>query len=249
MLKNRYRTHNLAIVGLLLACTVFVSAPRAAPLPEFDASFKLSRGSLRIGTSTVTLSLDKDGHYRYETRSTPSRWISWLLKDKLHELSRGYLDATGLRPVYYHYKRSGGVREREAELHFDWDQHSVENHVDDSVWKMDIPDGTLDRLASQLGVMLALQDNKTEMAFNIADGGKLREYNFRVVARETLELPAGTFETVKLVKVRRHTKRETYIWCAPELGYLPVRIWQREKDDDEYQSDLESFSESLRVKQ
>jgi hypothetical protein len=248
MLKHRFRKITLALIGALLATATFLTAPQAAPLPEFEASFKLSRGSLRIGTSTVSLDLDKDGHYRYETRSTPSRWISWLLKDKLHELSRGYLDASGIRPLYYRYQRSGGVREREAELHFDWDRHSVENHVDDSVWKMDIPEGTLDRLASQLGVMLALQADKNEMAFHIADGGKLREYNFRVVARETLELPAGTFDTVKLVKVRRNAKRETYIWCAPELSYLPVRIWQREKDDDEYQSDLESFSESLRLK-
>ncbi|MDH3527321.1 MAG: DUF3108 domain-containing protein [Gammaproteobacteria bacterium] len=249
MLKHACRKITLAVVCLLLASTGLVTAPQAAPLPEFEASFKLSRGSLRIGTSTVSLSLEKDGQYLYETRSWPSRWISWLLKDKLHELSRGYLEESGIRPLSYRYERTGGTREREAELHFDWDQHSVENRVDDSVWKMDVPDGTLDRLASQLGVMLALQDNKTEMAFNIADGGKLREYNFRVVARETLELPAGSFDTVKLVKVRRNAKRETYIWCAPELSYLPVRIWQREKDEDEYQSDLESFSESLRVKQ
>jgi hypothetical protein len=247
MLKHTCRGFTLAIIGLL-ASTVMVTSPEAASLPEFEASFTLSRGNLRIGTSTVSLSRGKDGDYLYESRSTPSRWISWLLKDKLHELSRGHLDASGIRPVYYRYQRSGGSRERKAELQFDWEHHSVVNHVDDSVWKMDIPDGTLDRLASQLGVMLALQDNKTEMSFNIADGGKLREYNFKVVARETLELPAGSFETVKLVKIRRNSKRETYIWCAPELSYLPVRIWQREKDDDEYQSDLESFSESLRVK-
>lgn len=248
MLKHTYRSFTLVVIAALLASTGHVTVALAAPLPEFEASFKLSRGSLRIGTSTLSLSLEKNGRYLYESRSSPSRWIAWLLNDNLHELSRGYLDTSGIRPVYYRYQRSGGTREREAELKFDWDQHSVVNHVDDSVWKMDIPDGTLDRLASQLGVMLALQDNKTAMTFNIADGGKLREYNFRVVARETLDLPAGTFETVKLVKVRRNTKRETYIWCAPELGYLPVRIWQREKDDDEYQSDLESFSESLRVK-
>ena len=248
MLKHLDRSVILAVIAVLLASTGSITAIQAAPLPEFEASFKLSRGSLRIGTSTVSLSMEDNGQYLYETHSSPSRWIAWLLNDKLHELSRGYLDDSGIRPVYYRYQRSGGARERSAELQFDWDQHSVVNHVDDSVWKMDIPDGTLDRLASQLGVMLALQDNKTEMAFNIADGGKLREYNFRIVARETLELPAGTFETVKLVKVRRNTKRETYIWCAPELSYLPVRIWQREKDDDEYQSDLESFSESLRMK-
>jgi hypothetical protein len=68
-----------------------------------------------------------------------------------------------------------------------------------------------------------------------------------VVGEETLELPAGTFDTVKITKLRSNKKRETYIWCAPALNYLPVRIWQREKDDAEYLSELESFSESLRA--
>ncbi|MGD8630929.1 MAG: DUF3108 domain-containing protein, partial [Gammaproteobacteria bacterium] len=107
--------------------------------------------------------------------------------------------------------------------------------------------GTLDKLASQLAMMLALRAGKTDMAFNIADDGKLREYRFKVVGKETLELPAGTFDTVKITRLRDNNKRETYVWCAPELNYLPVRIWQREKDDREYQSDLAEFSESLRV--
>lgn len=33
-----------------------------------------------------------------------------------------------------------------------------------------------------------------------------------------------------------------------EQHYLPVRIWQRDSDDEEYQSDLEEFSHSLRGK-
>jgi hypothetical protein len=60
-------------------------------------------------------------------------------------------------------------------------------------------------------------------------------------------VPAGTFETVKITKVRKNKNRETFIWCAPALNYLPVRIWQREKDDIEYESELAEFSESLRV--
>jgi hypothetical protein len=68
-----------------------------------------------------------------------------------------------------------------------------------------------------------------------------------VVGKETLELPAGTFETVKILRLRENKKRETLVWCAPALNYLPVRIWQREKDDVEYESELEEFSESLRV--
>ena len=123
----------------------------------------------------------------------------------------------------------------------------VQNDVADSKWEMDIPAGTLDKLVSQLGMMYALVRGETDITFNIADGGKLKEYRFKVIGKETLELPAGTFETVKVTRLREDKKRETFIWCAPELHFLPVRIWQREKDDADYQSDLESYSHSLRT--
>jgi hypothetical protein len=219
----------------------------AASLPDFSASYELRIGSLRIGTSTVSLENRPDDGYRYESRSTPTPLVSWLLRDKLHETSIGTLTGDGVRPDQYHYKRSGGKKERVDELVFDWQSMRVSNDVEGSRWEMDIPAGTLDKLASQLGMMLALDQGKTDITFNIADDNKLKEYRFQVVGKETLELPAGTFETVKILRLRENKKRETLVWCAPALNYLPVRIWQREKDDVEYESELEEFSESLRV--
>ena len=234
---------------MLLLSALLAGCLQAAPLPDFEATFQLKRGSLRIGTSRISLSTDADGSYRYESHNWPTRWVSWLLKDKLYESSRGQMDTTGLRPEHYQYQRTGGKRERNAELVFDWNTMTVENHIGKDGWKMEIPRGTLDKLASTLGAMLELGKGTTDMTFNIADGGKLKEYRFSVVGRETLTLPGGEFDTVKLTKIRTNKKRETYIWCAPELNYLPVRIWQREKDGAEYQSDLESYSESVQAKQ
>ena len=227
---------------LLMTAILLSSALHAAPLPDFNASYQLKRGNLHIGSMVVKLKTGTDGSYQYESRSWPARWASWLFKDKLFETSHGHIIKGQVRPDRYLYQRSGGSRKREAILSFDWDNMSVENNVQDSPWKMDIPEGTLDKLVAQLGMMLALGKGKSEVTFNIADGGKLKEYRFKVLGHETLELPAGTFKTVKITKLRKNKKRETYYWCAPELNYLPVRIWQREKDEAVYQSDLESFT-------
>jgi hypothetical protein len=232
---------------LLLTATLATTALQAAPLPDFEAGYILKRGKLRIGTTTISLQTGADGSYLYESRSWPTRWVSWLLKDRLHETSRGSITLHGLRPDKYHYLRSGGSREREADLSFDWEKKTVSNHVEGSLWEMDIPANTTDKLASQLGVMLALQQGKNDVTYNIADGGKLKEYRYKVVGHESIEVPAGTFEAVKITKLRDNNRRETYVWCAPALNYLPIRIWQRETDDSEYTSDLESFSETLRV--
>jgi len=231
---------------LLLTAAFAATALQAATLPDFEASYILKRGNLRIGTTTIALQTAADGTYLYESHSWPSRWVSWLLKDQLHESSRGSMTPAGVRPDKYHYLRNGGSKEREADLSFDWQEKTVRNHVEGSLWEMEIPAGTVDKLASQLGMMLALQQDKEDVTFNIADGGKLKKYRYKVIGQETLEVPAGTFATVKITKLRGHSRRETYVWCAPALNYLPIRIWQRETDDSEYTSDLESFSETLR---
>ena len=232
---------------LLLAGILPSVAATAAPLPDFEASYKLEQHNLRIGTATIALHTDKQGHYLYEFHSQQTGWIAWLMNNRLHESSRGETTATGIRPDEYHYKRSGG-RRREAHLLFDWQSMTVKNHVADSHWEMDIPAGTLDKLATQLGMMIALGQDRQDVTFTVADGGTLKEYRYRVIGKETLDVPAGTFKTVKVAKLRKDIDQETIIWFAPALHYLPVRIWQRDSDDEEYQSDLEEFSPSLRGK-
>ena len=246
-MSHRCRPAFLALAGWLLGSALLLPALQAASLPSFAATFKIMRGSLRLGTTEVTLTVEGNGDYRYESHTWPSSWISWLLKEDLRELSRGIMDHAGIRPLFYRYQRSGRRTTRTAELTFDWKTSTVVNDVDDSKWEMTIPAGTLDKLSTQLGMMRELQDGATDKTFAVADGGKLKQYAFQVIGTETMELPAGRFETVKLNRVGDSKEKLTYIWCAPELHYLPVRIWQRNKDQREYQSELESFSESLRV--
>jgi len=238
----------LILLPLLFTSVFLTTTAPGAPLPDFEASYKLEQHSLRIGTVTIALHTDEQGNYLYEFRSRPTGWISWLVNNELQESSRGETTASGIRPDEYHYRRSGG-RQREANLSFSWESMTVENHVAGSHWEMDIPAGTLDKLATQLGMMIALGQGRQDVTFTVADGGTLKEYRYRVVGKETLEVPAGTFKTVKVAKLRKDLDQETIIWFAPSLHYLPVRIWRRDSDDEEYLSDLEDFSRSLRGKE
>ena len=237
----------LLCAGWLLACVLQAPALQASSLPSFPATFQIMHESLRLGTTELTLTVEGNGEYRFESHTWPSRWISWLRKEDLRELSRGVMDHAGIRPLFYYYQRSGRGATRTAELTFDWESSTVVNNVDHSRWEMTIPAGTLDKLATQLGMMRELQNGASAKTIAVADGGKLKQYTFQVIGTETVGLPAGRFETVKLNRVGDSKEKLTYIWCAPQLHFLPVRIWQRKKDLSEYQSELESFSDSLRV--
>jgi hypothetical protein len=237
----------ITLTLLLLSGMLLTAASAATPLPDFEASYKLEQHGLRIGTASIALHTDEQGHYLYEFHSWPNRWIAWFTNKELHESSRGEISASGLRPQQYHYQRSGGS-ERVANLSFDWQSMTVKNDVAGSHWEMDVPAGTLDKLATQLDMMIALGQGKQEVTYTVADGGTLKEYRYRVIGEETLDLPAGTFRAVKVARLRKDIDQQTIIWFAPALHYLPVRIWRRDSDDEEYESELEDFSRSLRGK-
>ncbi|MGB5261285.1 MAG: DUF3108 domain-containing protein [Gammaproteobacteria bacterium] len=220
-----------------------------AALPDFSVTYEVSRGALTIGTARLALTREPGGGYHYESHSWPARLIGLFSKDRLHETSSGQLSEGGLRPDQYHYLRTGGDKERVAHLTFDWDTNTVVNNVAGSRWKMSIPDGTQDKLSTRLGMMQALGRGETDFAFDVADGGILKQYRYRILGRETLELPAGTFHTVKVTELRGDERRRTWIWCAPALNYLPVKIFRQENDDAEYTSYLAGFSDSLLTRQ
>ena len=219
-----------------------------AALPDFTATYEVSRGALSIGTARVELTREPGGGYHYSSHSWPARLAGLFNKDRLHETSSGQFIDGMLRPDKYHYLRTGGKNERVAHLTFDWDTRVVVNNVAGSRWKMTVPAGAQDKLSTRLGMMQALGQGKTDFTFDVADGGRLKQYRYKVLGRETLELPAGTFRTVKVTELRGDEDRKTWVWCAPALNFLPVQILRQEKNGVKYISHLEHFSESLRTR-
>ena len=240
MLKRLLAASIILYAWPALSTTLFAAVP-----PDFTATYKVSRGALTIGTTRIALTREPDGGYHYESHSWPARWATLFNKEKRHETSSGKLVDDRIQPHKYRYLRTGGDNERVAHLTFNWQTGTVVNNVAGSRWKMSIPKGTLDKLATQLGMMQGLAQDRTDFSFDVADGGTLKKFRYRVIGEETLEVPAGTYRTVKVEKLSDNDRRRTLAWCAPRLSYLPVRIWRREKDDTEYTSELENFSDSL----
>lgn len=218
----------------------------AAPLPDFDVRYQLHLDGFKVGEAHYQLSR-QDDHFLYQSRTQPTGIAAWFRKDQVQEHSTWTLQNARIQPLRYHYQRTGGKKERFAELTFDWQSGQVENLVEGQPWQMDIPVGTLDKMVVTLALMLDLRQGKREVEYAIADGGKLKTYRFRVVAEERVETNIGSFDALKLERIRKDNKRYTALWCAPALHYLPIRIKQREKDGHWLSSELQSVSEALRV--
>lgn len=146
--------------------------------------------------------------------------------------SRGTLSPMGLAPL-----RFGDKTRAEQAAHFRRDS----KRVTFSANTPDVPllPGTQDRLSVllQLGAWAAGQPQATRtgstwelLVVGARDGAV---WQFRVEGPQTLDLPAGRMDTLKLVRLPRELyDQKLEVWLAPSLQYLPVRVRLTEPNGD-----------------
>jgi len=226
-LTNIYRS--------LLMILLTISAHQqliAEPLPQnFTASYSFSRNGMNVGEVKRSLRRSNDGMYVFESVSEATGFISLFVGDKIIERSMWTYVNNRPQPLHYAYNRSGGKKKRHVKLAFDWQQGIVTNTINNDPWQMQIPPDAQDKLLYQLTLMLDLKEGKEKLHYSIADGGKLKDYEFIILGEEIVDTPMGKLHSTKIQRV--DDKRNTTIWCAKTLDYLPVRIEQDEKDDAE----------------
>ncbi|MDO3384558.1 DUF3108 domain-containing protein [Gilvimarinus sp. SDUM040013] len=213
-------------LGLISMCATAdtASVSEATPPKQFKNIYKARVYGIGITVTHELTALD-DGH--------KLRFFADSFVASIEEISHfDWPNQDRLRPLSYSYERTGLGRDRTAKLDFNWETGKVTNNVQDKPWKMKIEPGVLDKLSFQIQLQHDLIAGKTEsLAYDIADGGRVKHYEFEIVGRETLETPLGKVDTVKIKRSRKDDDRVTYAWMAPKYDYLLVRMQQEEGGD------------------
>lgn len=193
----------------------------------------------------ITLSRDKKGNLVYFSETKTSGIVSIFRHDKITERSYIELTPKGFRPTRFVHIHKGSKVNRDEDIHFDWSADIATNHIKGKEWKQKIHDGVLDNLSTQLALMSDLHDGKKVFDYTVVDKGELKNYKFEIVGRETLNLPAGKFQTIKLKRTRKNSRRTTYMWTAPALHYLAVKLQHVEPDSSTFVMELQSLRGKL----
>ena len=77
--------------------------------------------------------------------------------------------------------------------------------------------------------MYDLLNDQPDARYTVFDVDKMRPINVRDAGRKSVTTPAGTYDVVGIQHQREGSSRVTTMWCAPELGYLPVIIERHRK--------------------
>lgn len=210
--------------SLAAACLAFASFAATAAPARAEIAWEISRNGSAVGE--VLDSLEQDGNSYRITSTTRGRGLLSLAGD-VRRSSRGTIVAGALRPGEFEDARTGRDPARAS---FDWSSHTLTQQSKGQSQTTALPADAYDRLTQLYGFAFrAPPDGLIPM--NVADGRGVSAYTFQVVGRETLKLPTGDVETLKVAKRKDQPgDRSTEIWLAIKQHLLPVRVLVVEKD-------------------
>jgi hypothetical protein len=192
--------------------------------------------SLKVeGKQTLSKSANNLWHFAFTADSMIA---------SLNESSTFYVEDHQIIPTKYEYKSSALGKKRSATLTFDWDKNLVRNDVKDKPWNLAINPKTLDKLSIQLQIRQDLKQGKNEFDYQIADGGYIKNWQFKREKMETIETNLGRVSAIKIIRTDNLEKgKKTSFWFVPKYDYLLVKLEHRE-DGESYHLDIESVTQS-----
>lgn len=218
--------------SLFLLCSLLYTSFCIADnqIPDFfEVDYTLYSNDMKIGLMQRRFYQEKDGDYTFHSESKTTGFISFFRKDHIIESSKwGFIDSQ-FKPLLYKYQHTGGKKDRDVEISFNWDKGSIINRVNESTWNMKTEPGILDKLLYQLTIMSDLNAGIVPESYTVADGGKIKQYIFTRISDEILKTPLGEFKTIKLSRQKLNSKRKTLLWCAYDLNFLPIKVINTEK--------------------
>jgi uncharacterized protein DUF3108 len=214
----------------LLFYTSFCIAGNEIP-GFFEVKYTLYSNNMKVGLMERRFFQEDDGKYAFRSESKTTGFIALFKKVHVLEVSNWDLIESNFTPLHYTYNRTKGKKKRDVDINFNWQTKRIVNRVNDSTWHMQTQPGVLDKLLYQLTIMSDLKSGIVPKSYFIADGGKIKEYQFEHIADEIIKTPLGEFNTIKLARHKLNSKQETYLWCAYDLDFLPIKVINHEKND------------------
>lgn len=231
-------TRLIGFAALLLACGLAVPAA-AAELTPHQAEYKV-KISVVSGRLDTELRATEDGYVATHA-VRPTGLSKIVAHGKMHVTSFFTTVDDGVRPSSY--RAIDTIRdEPEANIAFDWSTNQARGTVGTSPVEFQLDGLSHDAVSIQYELMYDLLNNKPSKSYTMFDVDKMRTVNVREAGAKTVKTPAGTFDVIGVEHQREGSSRITTMWCAPELGYLPVLIERHRKGKLIFRATLQRYT-------
>lgn len=219
------------IAILLLSILVPIGSALAdSPIIPFKAEYATLRNGEEVARTMMEWSRNADTTW---TLRTTTHGTSSLAKMAgLDVTEESVLRWNDGRPetIRYDFRQDLAFKKKRRHGEFDWrtgEVHMVDGKSD--VRYGLVPDA-IDRLALTIALASDLSRHARTFSYKVATKDAIEDVSYTSCGEVELKVPAGTFATRCLERVR--TKRTATTWFAESKGWIPVQIEQVEGKGD-----------------
>ena len=230
---------NLFRIGLILIVSTVFGTAFAGELAPHKAQYKVKIAVLSGKLNTELREVDGGYAATHSIRATGlSRMVS---RGKMHVTSEFSAGPEGVRPVTFH--EIDTIRDDpETRLSFDWSTNEVSGTVGTEEVTLQLDGIAHDSVSIQYALMHDLLYAEPAETYVLFDVDKMRIADVKDAGEKTVKTTAGKFKVIGVSHQRKGSSRVTTMWCAPELGYLPVIIEQHRKGKLNFRATLTSYT-------
>jgi hypothetical protein len=215
-----------------LALPAVVLAQGPAPIQPFQASYEVLRNGKELGQATLTLREGDNGTWEFSSQTKGTKGMASLLGVDVVEKSTFRWHEGQPEGLRYMYSQEAAIKSRQRSTEFDWQAHEAQSRDGNNVWTAPLQASAMDRNLVTIALMAELKSGGRDLAFKVVDKDKVAEQRYTQSAHETLSLPAGKIDAVRVERQRTDNSRTTTSWFAPQRNWLPVQIEQIEKNGE-----------------
>lgn len=207
------------ILTLLAGLLPVVAAAGALPdLAPVTARYKVTVNGIPAGTA-ATVSVHSLGGTRHEA--------SFHVRNRFfnhHEVSRFDWQACRVTAREYAHDFSGLGIERHSALTFDQARSMAVETRGDKRQEIPLAAEVTDSLNMAMLARCRLRDGLQTFMLPVVYRGERKDLTFKVVGKERVTTPAGSWDTVVVARDYPQGGRRTRVWVAPELDWFMVRF-------------------------
>ena len=178
--------------------------------------------------------------WTFSSRSGP-RGIGKLASGVFPPLQVSVVRVTDQGVLPQSFKSSGGDSRKSIVLNYDWQAHRVTGTYEGTKVDLPLTPQVRDDASVQLGLMVELLAGRTPSNVQLIDKNNVREYEFTRDGEATIKTPMGDVKTVVFKSQKKYSPRITRFWCAPDRGYIPMRVQQKKDDDVQWTLEIQSL--------
>lgn len=176
------------------------------------------------GTARLTLKKVDARHWRYESSNNARGIFKVAIPGTISQSTELRVENDRIVPQHFITDDGSDKSTRDSDIRFDWQSGRATGSAEGKPVDVPLQPGLQDSLSVQIALIHELIAGRTPASFIMLDKDEVKEYLYTAEGNERVETKLGAHETVKYRSRRPNSDRSTVFWCAPELGYLPVKV-------------------------